>query len=78
MTGRWFSLVSFTIKSDRHDITEILLKVALNTINQNQTYTKRLFTRDCCAQDEPHDKATLEQAQRHKQRKKPTNTLTTH
>jgi hypothetical protein len=34
-TGRWFSpctLVSSTNKSDRHDITEILLKVALNTI----------------------------------------------
>ena len=33
---RWFSIgtpVSFTIKSDRHDITEILLKVVLNTIN---------------------------------------------
>jgi hypothetical protein len=24
-------------KTDRYDITEILLKVALNTINQNQT-----------------------------------------
>jgi hypothetical protein len=35
-TGRWFSpgmLVSSTNKTDRHDITEILLKVALNTIN---------------------------------------------
>jgi hypothetical protein len=34
-TGRWFTLgapVSSTNKSDRHDITEILLKVALNTI----------------------------------------------
>ena len=33
-TGRWFSPgtpVSFTNKTDRHDITEILLKVALNT-----------------------------------------------
>jgi hypothetical protein len=39
-TGRWFSLgtpVSSTNKIDRHDITEILLKVALNTINLNQT-----------------------------------------
>ena len=27
-----------TNKTDRHDITEILLKVALNTINLNQTY----------------------------------------
>jgi hypothetical protein len=33
--GQWFSPgspVSSTIKTDRHDITEILLKVALNTI----------------------------------------------
>jgi hypothetical protein len=37
MTGMWFSLglpVSSTNKIDRHDITEILLKVALNTIKQ--------------------------------------------
>ena len=34
-TGRWFSpgtAVSSSNKSDHHDITEILLKVALNTI----------------------------------------------
>ena len=31
-TGRWFSPVSSTNKTDRHDITEILLKVVLNTI----------------------------------------------
>ena len=34
-TGRWFSLhtlVSSTIKTDCHDITEILLKVTLNTL----------------------------------------------
>jgi hypothetical protein len=34
--GQWFSpgtSVSSTKKTDRHDITEILLKVALNTIN---------------------------------------------
>jgi len=29
--------VSSTNKTDRHNITEILLKVALNTINLNQT-----------------------------------------
>jgi hypothetical protein len=37
VAGRWFSLgtlVSSTNKIDCHDITEILLKVALNTINQ--------------------------------------------
>ena len=36
-TGRWFSSdtpVSSTNKTDCHDITEILLKVALNTIKQ--------------------------------------------
>jgi hypothetical protein len=34
VAGRWFFLgtaVSSTNKTDRHDITEILLKVALNT-----------------------------------------------
>jgi hypothetical protein len=34
-TGQWFSPgipVSSTNKTDRHDMTEILLKVALNTI----------------------------------------------
>ena len=30
--GQWFSPVSFTNKTDRYDITEILLKVALITI----------------------------------------------
>jgi hypothetical protein len=37
-TGRWFSpgtLVSSTNKTGHHDITEILLKVALNTITLN-------------------------------------------
>jgi len=36
-TGRWFppgTPVTSTNKTDRHDITEILLKMALNTINQ--------------------------------------------
>ena len=40
-TGRWFSPgppVSSTNKTDRHDITEILLKVALNTIKQTNNY----------------------------------------
>jgi hypothetical protein len=37
VTGLWFSLgplVSSTNKTDRHDITDILLKVALNTTKQ--------------------------------------------
>jgi len=36
-TGQWFSPgtpVSSTNKTDRHDITEILLQVGLTTINQ--------------------------------------------
>jgi hypothetical protein len=39
--GRWFSPgtpFSSTNKTDRHDIPEILLKVTLNTINQNHLY----------------------------------------
>ena len=38
---RWFSLhtpVSSTNKTDRHDMTEILLKMALNTITLNLLY----------------------------------------
>jgi hypothetical protein len=31
--GRWLSPASSTTKTDRHDIAEILLKVALNTNN---------------------------------------------
>jgi hypothetical protein len=41
-TGRRFSLgtpVSSTNKTDRRDITEILLKVALNTIKQTNIQT---------------------------------------
>jgi hypothetical protein len=33
-TGRWFSLISSTNKNDCHDIAEILMKMALNTISQ--------------------------------------------
>jgi hypothetical protein len=46
VTGRWCSpgtLVSSTNKSNRHDITEILLKMALNT---NQT-TKPTYISKC-------------------------------
>ena len=34
VAGWWFSPVSSTNKTDHHDITEILLKVVLNTKNQ--------------------------------------------
>jgi hypothetical protein len=39
VTGQWFSLdplVSSTSKTDRHNIAEIMLKVALNTIKPNK------------------------------------------
>jgi hypothetical protein len=35
-TGRLFYPVFSAYKTDRHDITELLLKVALNTINQTK------------------------------------------
>ena len=45
--SRWFSPgtgASSTTKTGRHDIAEILLKVALNTINQiNQLYFVLIF-----------------------------------
>jgi hypothetical protein len=43
-TGRWFSPgppVSPTNKTDRHDIAEIFLKVALNTIKQTNKQTNK-------------------------------------
>ena len=58
-TCGWFSLgrpVSSTNKTDRHDLTEILLKVALNTIKQTTLTNKKshviflytCFHRYCC------------------------------
>jgi hypothetical protein len=44
-TGRWFSPgtpVSSTIKTDRHDITEILLKVSVNTIAKTTELPKQI------------------------------------
>jgi hypothetical protein len=46
--GRWFSPgtpdpVSSTNKTDRHDITEIVSKVALNTTKQKQKQNKDCF-----------------------------------
>jgi hypothetical protein len=43
---RWFSPVSSTNKTDRHNIIEILLKVELNLITL--TLTKSLSLRSCC------------------------------
>jgi hypothetical protein len=45
-TGRWFSPgipVSTTNKTDLYGITEILLKVALSTINHTPTSIKELL-----------------------------------
>jgi hypothetical protein len=36
VAGLWFPLVSSTNKTDHYDITEILLKVALNTIKREK------------------------------------------
>ena len=50
VTGWWFSPgtpVSFTNKTDCHDMTEILLKVALNTINQPKEYISVKFESTC-------------------------------
>jgi hypothetical protein len=38
--GRWFSPASSTTKTGRHDIAEILLKVALNTKKINQSINR--------------------------------------
>jgi hypothetical protein len=50
--GRWFSPgtpASSTTKTGRHEIAEILLKVALNTKNQNQIELTTLMVKgtDC-------------------------------
>jgi hypothetical protein len=40
VTGQWFSSgtpISSNNKTDRNDITEILMKMALNTLSLNQT-----------------------------------------
>ena len=44
--GRWFSPdppVSFTTKTDLHDITEMLLKLALNTIKHTNKQTRSIY-----------------------------------
>jgi hypothetical protein len=59
-------LVSSTNKTDCHDITEILLKVALNTIKQ--AYNIVAVTEDCipqedgsCLTEDDMDKKELQQ-----------------
>ena len=62
VAGRWFSPgspVSSTNKTDYHDIIEILLKVALNTIALTLTqyliklFIKLIFNRWCLNKNEP-------------------------
>jgi hypothetical protein len=51
--GRWFSPgtpASSTTKTGRHDLVEILLKVALNTKNQSIMYCKNGFFREILQQ----------------------------
>ena len=46
VTGQWFSPgtpVSSTNKTDRHDIANILLKVALSTINQTCSHKNSVY-----------------------------------
>jgi len=43
-TGRWFIPDSSTNKTDHHTITEILLKVTLNTIKQNKQTNKQTYS----------------------------------
>jgi hypothetical protein len=46
--GRWYSPASSTTKTGRHDIDEILLKVASNTKNQsNQTINHGIVEHYC-------------------------------
>ena len=41
VAGRWFSPVFSTNKTDRHDITEILLKVALNQTTKPNKWKRK-------------------------------------
>jgi hypothetical protein len=53
VTGQWFSPgspVSSTNKTDRHDITEILLRVALNIIKQTKNLFQDVFFPLLCIQ----------------------------
>ena len=46
-TGRWFSpgVPVSSNRTDRHDITEILLKIALSTINSNPQIDSKIYKR---------------------------------
>jgi hypothetical protein len=56
VAGWWFSPVSSTNKTEWHDITEILLKVALDTINQTKSnQTKSTYFKIQLPYDQDHD-----------------------
>jgi hypothetical protein len=46
MNNNIITLIYSNNKTDRHDITNILLKVALNTINLNLIQSQRLYMFD--------------------------------
>ena len=48
MAGQWFSLDSSTNKTDSHDITQILLKIAINTITYKALTMKKWPYKRCC------------------------------
>jgi hypothetical protein len=45
VTGQWFSVATLVSSTDRHDITQILLKVALNTITLNPFLLQQICER---------------------------------
>ena len=53
VTCQWFSPVSSNNKTDRHNIIEILLKVALNTTNQTKPIKTSHYTLKDCKQCVP-------------------------
>jgi len=71
----WFSPgspVSSSNKTDRHDITEILLKVALNTINQPEGVIRRRKSKKHRKQNgqKKKDKSTMDDLQNNTQKTK--------
>jgi hypothetical protein len=71
----WFSPgspVSSSNKTDRHDITEILSKVALNTINQQKGVIRRRKSKKQRKQNgqKKKDKSTMDDLQSNTQKTK--------
>jgi hypothetical protein len=59
-----YTLFLIANKTDRHDITDILLKVALNTINQTKpklhTFTNTTYIYQCCKKKKRLSKVLVE------------------